>query len=29
VPEVRRLSTADPGFEESFARLLAFEAAQD
>jgi len=29
VPEVRRLSTADPGFEESFARLLAFESAQD
>ncbi|HEX4779622.1 MAG TPA: histidinol dehydrogenase [Usitatibacter sp.] len=29
MPEPRRLSTADPGFEEAFARLLAFESAQD
>src|SRR6185503_1135884 len=29
VPDPRRLATADPGFEEAFARLLAFEAAQD
>ncbi|HST00802.1 MAG TPA: histidinol dehydrogenase [Usitatibacter sp.] len=29
MPELRRLASADPGFEEAFARLLAFEAAQD
>jgi len=29
VPEPRRLATADPDFEAAFARLLAFEAAQD
>ena len=29
MPEPRRLATSDPGFEEAFARLLAFEAAQD
>jgi histidinol dehydrogenase len=29
VPELRRLATADPGFGEAFARLVAFEAAQD
>jgi histidinol dehydrogenase len=27
--EPRRLSTADPAFEAAFARLIAFEAAQD
>src|SRR5438477_12041476 len=27
--EPRRLSTADPAFEEAFAQLIAFEAAQD
>jgi histidinol dehydrogenase len=29
MPEPRRLSTADPGFERALAELLAFEAAQD
>jgi histidinol dehydrogenase len=27
--EIRKLSTAEPGFEQEFARLLAFEGAQD
>jgi histidinol dehydrogenase len=29
VPDPRRLSTGDPGFEAAFAGLVAFEAAQD
>jgi histidinol dehydrogenase len=29
VAEIRRLATADAGFEAGFGRLLAFEAAQD
>ena len=29
MPELRRLATTDPGFEDAFARLAAFEAAQD
>jgi histidinol dehydrogenase len=29
VPDVRRLDSADAGFERELARLLAFEAAQD
>ncbi|MGZ5038809.1 MAG: histidinol dehydrogenase, partial [Usitatibacter sp.] len=29
MPEPRRLSTSDAGFEAALARLLAFEAAQD
>jgi histidinol dehydrogenase len=29
VADVRRLSSADPGFEDALAKLLAFESAQD